>query len=342
MKKMAIIGCGGMIYDFIYEYTKGLDVRLEAVCGEEEETERFAGMYAVKRNFAHYEEMLDRIRPDLVIVFPADESKQFEITKACLLSGADVLCERPICHSSTEGDELIDLQKQTGRFAMPRYNRRYMPAYTSARHIINSVEFGKTYMYHSSFHAGAYGSEAAFVSNHISHHLDLARMLLGEINLLDIRRLAEDDRRIAYNIVFESEKGTIGNIQSNSFLCGDYPMERVEISGNTRQLIVDNVRNLIYNQPAMRIENSDAVDFLANGGTKILNMNYAQLNNFAFYGFEHMLKEFVRCSQARVKPLQDIEDAMKTFQLIQSVTSQVPLPAEYATPSPHHRFPISM
>ncbi|GHV93400.1 hypothetical protein AGMMS50268_39030 [Spirochaetia bacterium] len=328
MNKLAIVGCGGMIYDFIYEYTKGLDVRLEAVCGEEKETRRFADMYTVKGNFSDYHEMLDRVHPDLVIAFPADESKQFEITKVCLLAGADVLCERPICHSLSEGEELIELQKQTGHFAMPRYNRRYMPAYTLAKHIIDSAEFGKAYMYHSGFHAGAYGSEAAFVSNHISHHLDLARMLLGEINLLDVRRLAEDDRRVGYNIVFEGEKGTIGNIQSNSFLCGDYPMERVEVSGNTRQLIVDNVRNVIYNQPLVRIENADAselcsIDFLANGGTKILNMNYAQLNNFAFYGFEHMLKEFVRCSQARVKPLQDIADAMKTFQLIQSVKSIV-------------------
>jgi hypothetical protein len=25
MKKLAIIGCGGMVYNFIYEYTKTLD-----------------------------------------------------------------------------------------------------------------------------------------------------------------------------------------------------------------------------------------------------------------------------------------------------------------------------
>jgi predicted dehydrogenase len=323
MNKLSIIGCGGMIYDFIYEYTKALDVRLEAVCGEEKETNGFTARYTADGCFLDYHEMLDRIHPDFVIVFPGDESKQFEMTKACLLSGADVLCERPVCHSIAEGEELIELQKKTGHFAMPRYNRRYMPAYTSAKHIIDSVEFGKTYMYHSGFHAGAYGGEAAFISNHISHHLDLARMLLGEISLLDIRRLAEDDRRVGYNIVFEAEKGTVGNIQSNSFLCGDYPMERVEISGDTRQIIVDNVRNVIYNQPAVRIENSCAVDFLKGGGTKILNMNYAQLNNYTFYGFEDMLKEFVRCSRLRVKPLQDMEDAMKTFRLIQSVKSIV-------------------
>ena len=329
MKKLAIVGCGGMIYDFIYEYTKTLDVNLEAICGEESAVKRFAQMYAVPRLFSDYAEMLDTVRPDLVIVFPSDETTQARTAKASMLAGADVLCERPICHSIAEGEELIAVQEKTGHFVMPRYNRRYMNAYISAKHIMGSPEFGAAYMYSSSFHAAAYGSEEQFISNHISHHLDLARMLLGEIRLLHVGRIAESTRRVGFNIVFEREKPgdnglkTLGNIQSNSFLCGDYPMERLDISGNLRQIIVENVRTLRYNRPVKRLENSGAEDFLAEGGTRILNMNYAQLNNFAFYGFENMLKEFVRCSEAMVKPVQDMEDALKTFMLVQSLKALV-------------------
>ena len=42
MKKLAIAGCGGMIYHFIYEYTKTLDLDLEAISGEEPELRRFS------------------------------------------------------------------------------------------------------------------------------------------------------------------------------------------------------------------------------------------------------------------------------------------------------------
>jgi predicted dehydrogenase len=329
MKKLAIAGCGGMIYDFIYEYTKTLDLQLEAVSGEEPDLKRFAGMYAVKAKFSGYAEMLDAVRPDLVIVYPSDETKQAEMVKAALLAGADVLCERPVCHSVAEGEELIAVQKKTGRFVMPRYNRRYMNAYISAKHIMDSPEFGFPYMYSSGFHAGAYGSEEKFISNHISHHLDLARMLLGEIKLLHARRITENDRRVGFNIVFESAKPgggglkTLGNIQSNSFLCGDYPMERLDISGNLCQIVVENVRTLRYSRPVTKLANSGAEDFLAEGGTKILNMNYAQLNNFAFYGFENMLKEFVRCSEERIKPAQDMEDALESFRLTESLRALV-------------------
>jgi predicted dehydrogenase len=127
--------------------------------------ERFSAMYAVKLRANGYQELLEAAKPDMAIVYPQDASAQFEMTKAALLSGADVLCERPVCHSVAEGEELVELQKETGHFVMPRYNRRYMPAYTSAERILRSAGFGKARMYHSSFHAAPYASEAEFVAN---------------------------------------------------------------------------------------------------------------------------------------------------------------------------------
>jgi predicted dehydrogenase len=310
---------------------KTLDIRLEAVVDDEKETSRFTKIYTTGKVFTDYQEMLDCIHPELVLVFPSDDNKQFELTKACLLAGADVLCERPVCHTLTEGEELCELQNKTGHFIMPRYNRRYMPVYNSAKHIIKSLEFGKTYMYNSSFHAGAYASEQKLIYNHISHHLDLARMLLGQIELLYVRRIAEDKNRMGFNIVFENQEGALGNIQSNSFLCGDYPMERLEISGNYRQIIVENVRHLCYNQPPVYLTDTDkifvdesgTIDFLSSGGTKILNMNYAQLNNYTFYGFEGMLREFVISAERKTMPCQNMKDVLQTYNLIQSLDDMV-------------------
>jgi predicted dehydrogenase len=320
-KKLALLGCGGMVYSFIYEYTKSLGLSLEGVCGSDEEVRRFSRMYAAGRCFHDYRELLEAVQPDMVIVYPQDAAAQYEMTRAALRSGADVLCERPVCHSIAEGEELVELQNETGHFVMPRYNRRYMPAYTSAARILGSPEFGRARMYSSSFHAAPYGSEGEFVANHISHHLDLARMLLGEIRLLNVTRVFQDTTRVGYNLVFESEGGTLGNIQSCSFLCGDYPMERLDISGDGRQIVVDNVRFLRYNAPVTRLADSGAVDFLAPGGTRILNENFAQLNNHVFYGFEHMLREFYRCASAGVFPRQDMADTLKTFRLVQELSA---------------------
>ncbi|MDR3120766.1 MAG: hypothetical protein LBU58_05475, partial [Clostridiales bacterium] len=81
-------------------------------------------------------------------------------------------------------------------------------------------------------------------------------------------------------------------------------------------IVVENVRRLWYNEPAAKLAGSDAVDFSAPGGTRILNGNFAQLGNFVYYGFEQMLREFVRCADTGGPPVQDAEDALKTFRLV--------------------------
>lgn len=315
-KKLAIIGCGGMVYDFIYEYLKKLPVRLAAICGEKSDTDRFSKMYSVDKIYSDYKKMLDEAKPELVIAFPSDDADQFEIVSDCLKIGANVFCERPVGHTLEQARELVKLQKTTGKFVMPRYNRRFMPAYITAKKIISNAEFGRNYMYQAKFHAPAYHSEQMFIYNHLSHHLDLARMLLGEIKITHVSRVFENDTRVGFNIVFENEHGLIGNIQSSSFLCGQYPMERVEICGDSCNVIVDNVRHLEYNQPAPEFGGSKGIDILREGGTKIFNINCAQLNNYTFYGFEGSLEHFVRCSVTGEKPSPDMEDAMKTLNLV--------------------------
>ncbi|MDR1062012.1 MAG: Gfo/Idh/MocA family oxidoreductase [Clostridiales bacterium] len=350
MKKLAIFGCGGLVYDFIYDYFKKLDVRLAAICDTPGNMARFARAYAVPACYEDSGELLRKERPDMALVFPADDAAQFGLAKACMLAGADVMCERPVCHSLREGEELADLQERTGKFVMPRYNRRYMPAYVSALGILGGRQggsgdaemqaagpqaagsgmgasgggdggsgsgFGRIYMYNAAFHAGAYASDEAFAVNHVSHHLDLARMLLGEIELRSVMALREDGTRLGYQIAFEGPRGLLGCIQSNSFLCGDYPMERVEICGDRQQLIVENVRHLWHNRPVSRIGGTGAVDFAAAGGTKILNANNAQLDNRTHYGFEQMAAEFARCAGTGERPAQDMADALKTYALVE-------------------------
>jgi predicted dehydrogenase len=253
------------------------------------------------------------------MVFPKEDAAQFEIARDCLLAGASVLCERPVFHTLEEAEELIALQKQSGCFVMPRYNRRYMPAYISTKHLLQSAEFGKPRMYCAVFHAGPYGGEDEFIVNHIGHHLDLARFLVGEVSLVDIRAIRSDNSRIGYNIVFEGSDGMLGNIQCNSFLCGDYPLERLEISGDGRRIIAENVRMLLYQRPFVRLGDTGAVDLTAAGGVNAMCMNNAQLNNHTYYGFENMVREFIRCGSERIPPPQDAEDAGKTFRLIREV-----------------------
>jgi hypothetical protein len=88
-------------------------------------------------------------------------------------------------------------------------------------------------------------------------------------------------------------------------------------------LPVENVRRFWYNQTVVCLNNPDeylsrnssVTDLLANGGTKIFNVNYTRLKAYAFYGFENTPKEFIRCSKRKAKPAQDMADTLKTYKL---------------------------
>ncbi|WP_274649514.1 Gfo/Idh/MocA family protein [Paenibacillus humicola] len=322
MLKLCIIGCSSFVYDFLYDCTKKFPLTLAAICDSPQNTENFSARYRCPAVYDDYMFMLEREKPDLVISFPA-YGEQFEIAKQCLLSGAHVFSERPVCLSSRQAAELAEIQKTTNRFVMARLNRRYTPSYVMAKRILEKKEFGASTMYLAKYHASAYESENSFIWNHTIHHLDLARYLVGELELLHAERIYVDYNRVGYNISFRSAQGCIGVIQTSSLQSGEYPMERVEVTGDRRNVIVDNIRSLQYFRPAPIRESIAAMDMSDDGDTLMWTQNFAQLNNFTFYGFENMFEHFVSCMESGKKPSLEMEDTAKTIELVEKLNQLV-------------------
>ncbi|MFH5181615.1 Gfo/Idh/MocA family protein [Paenibacillus sp. TAB 01] len=316
MWKLAIIGCSKFVYDFIYDCTKRYPLELAAICDSRPNAEAFSARYRCPAVFEDYKEMLERTRPDLVISFP-NYADQYEVARDCLLAGAHVLAERPVCLSSEQASSLAEVERQTHRYVMARLNRRFTPSYAMAKQVIAGPEFGKPAMYLAKYHASAYDSESSFLWNHTVHHLDVARYLLGELELLHAERVYADPQRVGYNISFRSEGGCIGVIQTSSLQSGEYPMERVEITGHLRNVVVDNIRSVQYYRPAPRRETMDEMGFAKGGDTLVWTPNFAQLNNFTFYGFENMFEHLVRCLATGDKPALHMGDTLRTLELVE-------------------------
>lgn len=316
MLKLGIIGCSKFVYDFIYDCTKRYPLSLVGICDSKPNAEAFRARYQCPDVFEDYKEMLEQTRPDLVISFPNYED-QHEVARNCLLAGAHVLSERPVCLSSNQARDLVEIERQTHRYVMARLNRRFTPSYVMAKNVVAGPEFGRPTMYLAKYHASAYESEEIFIWNHAVHHLDVARYLLGDIILLHAERIYVDPRRFGYNISFRSEGGCIGVIQTSSLQCGEYPMERVEVTGHLRNVIVDNIRSVQYNRPAPKRETLDEMSFIEGGDTLVWTPNFAQLNNFTFYGFENMFEHLVQCISSGQKPTLHMGDTIKTLELVE-------------------------
>ena len=320
--RLALIGCDGFSYGFLYDCTKGLPYELVAVSDTPDNMARFCARYAVQAQYEDYREMLAQAKPELVISFPA-EARQYAVAADCLRAGAHVFSERPIAHTLEEAEALVALEKETGRSIVPRLNRRFTPSYRMAKEILSREEFGQPQMYLAKYHAGPYASEKVFLWNHVSHHFDLARYLLGEIQVTAADRVYKDEKRFGYNILFHTCDGCAGVIQTSSLQRGEYPVERVEITGNARNLMVDNLRTVEYSRPAPEKNVPEHMQLREGGDILTWRPNSAQLNNFTFYGFETCLSLIAEALLRGETPAPGMTDTIHTLRLVQALEDLV-------------------
>jgi predicted dehydrogenase len=85
---LAIIGCGPLVYDLLYDCTKKLPVKLVAICDTNKDyLKRFSERYFAPKTYLNYKEMLANENIDAVISFPHPDM-QFEVAKDCMLANS--------------------------------------------------------------------------------------------------------------------------------------------------------------------------------------------------------------------------------------------------------------
>ncbi len=116
---------------------------------------------AADRAYGDWQEMLagekdrdDRI--DLVTV-ATPNATHFEITKAFLEAGFNVLCEKPMTMTVEEGEEIVRVAETSGKIMAVNYAYSAYPMVRQARAMIRAGEIGKVRLVVSNFSHGHHG-----------------------------------------------------------------------------------------------------------------------------------------------------------------------------------------
>jgi predicted dehydrogenase len=300
-------------------------VCLRGICDSDPaKLKRFSDFFRVEGQYTDYQEMIRKEKPDAVLcVVNADV--HYEAAKCCLASGIHVFVEKTPCQTSAQAEELAELQDKSGKFLAVGFNRRYAAGYMLSREIIRRPEFGKIAMYYSKFNASPYRSVDYFVFNHIIHHIDLARYLLGELSGITVQRLVIDRERglscFAVNFTAE-ESGAIGTIQAAGMLHEAYPMERLDIAGTGGNVVVDNLRDLRYNRTGPRRDVSFAEPLKNEGDCLSWNLSGGYgigAGIFSYLGFEAELAEFFGAVSGKGEPGCTIKQCVGTMKVMEQV-----------------------
>ncbi|PNV35816.1 oxidoreductase [Streptomyces sp. DH-12] len=142
--------------------------------------------------FTSTEAMLDAVRPDLVLI-GTPPSLHREQTVAALKAGAWVLCEKPLCLSLAEYDEIAAAEAASGAYASVIFQHRYGSGAVHARELIRGGELGAPLVAHcqTTWHRdaaycsvpwrGRWATEGGGPTvGHGIHQYDLLLHLLGE------------------------------------------------------------------------------------------------------------------------------------------------------------------
>lgn len=319
--RVGLVGCGNHMFEFLLGSLKWTpNAQVVAACDiDPAKLDRLQRVYNVPGRYTEMTAMLADEKLDAVVTAAGHENNA-ALVRAALEAGINVFVEKTPCLSSEEALALVEAQKRSGKALMVGWNRRFMTSYAMAHEVSQRAEFGPIRMYHSQFHTTPYRSEAFFKINHVIHHLDLARFLMGEITLTHVGRVALDDRRVGYNIAFEAENGGIGVIQSASMLDEIYPMERLELLGNGRNIVVDNIKSFVYNRPpTSKKEAFSPFSIEDSGDALVWNPSHGYYPRYSHHGYENELRHFFDCLASGMPPQPDIADAAKTLQLLEDM-----------------------
>jgi predicted dehydrogenase len=99
------------------------------------------GVPADTPTFTNLDEMLDKTRPDLLMVTTVDATHSACIVKG-LERGIRVATEKPMVTDETQCQQVLDAEKRTGKNVVVTFNYRYAPKHQKIKELLMAGEIG--------------------------------------------------------------------------------------------------------------------------------------------------------------------------------------------------------
>ena len=212
------------------------------------------------RAYGDWQEMLagERAREDRVdlVTVATPNSTHFEITKAYLEAGFNVLCEKPMTMTVEEGEEIVKIAKASGKICAVNYCYSAYPMVREMKQMVASGQLGAVRLVVANFSHGHHGDATdadnprvrwrydpamAGVSGQFAdcgiHALHMASFIAGdEVRSLSAdfastipSRELEDDAMVN----FRMEGGTVGRLWTSSVAIGRQHGFDIQVFGET-------------------------------------------------------------------------------------------------------------
>lgn len=332
--RAVFVGCGGHAVRNLYPTFQYAPVELIAVCDLDEQRARWcARQYGAHRTYPWFEDMFEQEQPEVVFAclnYDEEGKPRYpQVAMAAMQAGAHVWIEKPPASSSAEVKEMMAVSEATGKFTAVGFKKMFFPANVKAKDIISETGFGNiasiTVRYPQSLPPLEDRNDAhkmkAFL-DHIVHPHSLLRYLAGPLRSLFVERHPSGGAVVALRFV----SGAVGSLLLAHGQSGMSPLERTEIIGAGRNVVVDNncrVYDYRSGWPAGGYGRSDSYYEHEGEAPRFWEPEFSlgQLYNKGLFmlGYVPEIRYFCECAlEARPPRRGNLEDALEMLRIVEA------------------------
>ncbi|MBI3974260.1 MAG: Gfo/Idh/MocA family oxidoreductase [Chloroflexi bacterium] len=208
--------------------------------------ERVAAFHGVRRVYTDHVTMLEAEQLDAVVVC-MHPRRQAQVAIDCLERGVHVWVEKPPAETVHEARRMAEAAERTGKHLAVGYMKRFSYPYQRAKAFTQRPGFGEPSVFESRFTYGRYPVDVYhFLNGFATHHLDLPRFFMGEIESVSAERVVRGIGLEGYALSLRFANGGIGVVNVNC-LEGEHNnwSERVAVTGVGGRVFVENWRRVV-------------------------------------------------------------------------------------------------
>ena len=180
MIKLAVIGCGHWGPNHVRNFNALPDSTVDVVADPDEgRLEHVRRMYPGLRCERDYLPTVNDPNIDAVVI-ATPVSTHYEIARESLLAGKHVLCEKPLCKDSEQGEELVELARANGCLLMVGHVFLFNAGILKLKELIDTGELGTIrYLSASRTNLGPIRNDVDVTYDLCSHDISIFNWLLG-------------------------------------------------------------------------------------------------------------------------------------------------------------------
>jgi predicted dehydrogenase len=239
-------------------------------------------------------------------------SQHFEISRALMEAGIDVLIEKPVAATLTEADELIRLAHRLGRIAQVGHLERFNPAIRATLALVTHPMFFEVHRL-SVFTPRSLDIDV--VLDLMIHDLDVVLSFVGspikEIRAVGLPILS--GKTDIANIRMEFESGCVANFTASRVstervrkLRFFQPQQYISVDYTRQDVLVFSVANLEGGEPSINPQ-----------------IKVAKPTVVAEEPLHAELKSFLECVRTRSKPVVPLEDGRRALAAALDITTAI-------------------